>query len=162
MNFEEIGKRIKKRRQELNMSQRQLSEETGISVQQISEYENAKKNIGLFTIDKIARALELSIDEIIHGPSSRKPIESAKNVGEMIVNCVDALYQERVVIYRYNYNESKNWFPICFFSFGSILSDMVEKLDDLGKNINNYPDPKSFKQQILAAAAKRINDDLIK
>ncbi len=160
----ELGKRIKSAREKLNMSQFSLYEKTGISTTQISAYENGKKCLGLQTLAKIASALGLSLDELYYGSASSKPISASANKGELIVNCIYALYEEGVIrpLIRQKANEyvgmgAEYYYRIGFSKFVDVLDDLVQKLKDFQDNKDNYPDPDSFKNQLLAAAAKQIN-----
>lgn len=166
-NLVHLGKRLKKAREEANLTQFQLYEKTGISTTQISAYENGSKSIGLISLDKIAYATNKTIDELYRGSKSSRPITSSKNEGELIVNCVAALYDIGVI--QPNIKQRKNeftpmgmeyFYKIGFSKFIEILDDMVLKLNDLEKNKYNYPDPHAFKEQILASATKQINDSL--
>ena len=163
----ELGKRIRSAREKLNMSQFQLYQKTGISTTQISAYENGKKNIGLHSLAKIALALNLSLDELYYGQPSLKPINTASNEGELIVNCIYALY-EKDVIKALPHQENNEFvfsgaeyiYRIGFSEYVTILDDLVLKLDDFESNRNNYPDPDGFKKQLLASAANQINERL--
>jgi len=57
----EIGALIKKRRKELGLSQEQLSEKIGVSYQQIQRYENGGSMLNVENIQRIAKALTLSV-----------------------------------------------------------------------------------------------------
>ena len=160
----ELGKRIRSAREKLNMSQYRLHEKTKISTTQISAYENGKKNIGLHSLAKIAAALNITMDELYYGQPSLKPINTASNDGELIVNCIHALYEKEVV--RALPHEKQNDFVfeqvsltyrIGFRMFVPILDDLVLKLEDFEKEKGSYPDPEGFKNQLLASAANQIN-----
>lgn len=165
--LKELGQRLKKAREDAKMTQFQLYEKTGISTTQISAYENGNKGIGLETLSKIAIATGKSMDELYIGSENMKPITSAKDEGEMIVNCINALFDVGVVQLNYKTRHSGNdfvidgaefYYKIGFASYVEILDDMVRKLTDFEKNKNTYPDPNGFKKQILASATKQINN----
>ena len=60
-----MGERIKRRRQELRMSQAELADTTGLRRATISELESGKQpGMSIDTARKIARALGVSIDYI--------------------------------------------------------------------------------------------------
>ena len=65
-----FGKILKLRRNSVNLSQERLGEESGLSRSYISDLENGKKDPSLFTIFKLANALDLKpsalIDEVEH------------------------------------------------------------------------------------------------
>ena len=168
-NLVNLGKRLRKAREEANLTQFQLYEKTGISTTQISAYENGNKSIGLSSLYRIAVATNKTMDELYCGPESARPISSSRNDGELIVNCVAALYDAEVI--QANPKERENefmpmgmeyYFRIGFSKFINILNDMVLKLNDFERNKENYPDPQAFREQILASAIKQINDVLNK
>ncbi len=163
----ELGKRIRKYREMKGLSQHDLYEKTGISTTQISSYENGNRAIGLQTIAKLAVALGVSIDDIYFGSYSFRPISTSNNEGELIVNCVSSLFDKHVIAALSKEGENAfvpsgggYYYQIGFLSYLHILNDLVIKLDDYEKNKENYPDPEGFKKQLLASAAKQINDSL--
>ena len=65
-----FGEILKLRRNSVNLSQERLGLESGLSRSYISDLENGKKDPSLFTIFKLANALDLKpsalIDEVEH------------------------------------------------------------------------------------------------
>ena len=159
-----IGQRIKKARLSAGLTQYQLYEITGIATSQISAYENGSRNIGLDTLYKIAKAANKTIDEIYVGSKANAPINKAESKGELIVNCVYALYKNKVIqrlVHEKNdyvYDGYEIYYKIGFADYVHILDDMIDKLDDLEENKSNYPNPSEVEKQILSMIAKRIND----
>ena len=164
LNDNEIGKRLKDAREKAKLTQYQLEKQTGISSSQISAFENGRKSIGLQSLSKIALATNCTMDEIYFGSPSSKPVNSAINKGELVVNCAVALFYEGVIQYcliekENNYQIEPNYFyAMQFGKYCDIIEDMIQRLDDFEKNKDNYPDPQSFKDQIVASAIKQIND----
>lgn len=62
-----FGERIKEERLKQKLSQEQLASKTGVHRTYIGMIERAEKNITLETIEKIAKALNLSIFDIFKG-----------------------------------------------------------------------------------------------
>lgn len=60
-----ISKRLKGYRKEHDLSQEQLAENAGISLPLLSELERGIANPTLLTLEKIARAMSLSVAEMI-------------------------------------------------------------------------------------------------
>ena len=107
------------------------------------------------------------MDELYCGSENSKPITSSRNEGELIVNCVAALFDSGVI--QANLKQRENefvpmgmeyYYRIGFSNFITIIDDMVLKLNDFENNKDNYPDPNAFREQILASAAKQINNAL--
>lgn len=67
LNYVEIGKRIKTKRKELQLTQEKLSEIIDVSPSYISEIERGCSITSLATITKIAQTLNLSLDYLIFG-----------------------------------------------------------------------------------------------
>ncbi len=159
----DIGMRIKLARQRAKISQRELHESTGISITQISAYETGDRTIGLNNLSLIARMTDTTIDELYFGPKSKFPISQSQNTGELIVNCVTALFDNGVIDKK---NVSKNMFTdvehIGFVKFNDILEDLVNQLRIIKRDKNDYADPKSIKKQTLYAYANKINTRLEK
>ncbi len=73
----EMGKRISKRRKELNYTQSQLAEKSDVSLQLISTAERGIKALRPENLTKICAALGVSADYILTG------ITSVKDYGEL-------------------------------------------------------------------------------
>ncbi len=63
-NDERLGKRVKKLRKEANFTQEELAEKIKVSPKYIQFIENGSRKPSLKTIYKIARALEIKVNEI--------------------------------------------------------------------------------------------------
>jgi transcriptional regulator with XRE-family HTH domain len=62
-----VGKMIKKIREQKNMTQEQLAEKLNVTRQAVSNWENSKTQPDIDTIIKISCVLEVSVEEIIYG-----------------------------------------------------------------------------------------------
>lgn len=69
----DIGKRIRTRREELNLTREQLAEKSDLSIQFLADIETGRSNMTTVSLSKIATALDLSCDYIVFG--SVKPFE---------------------------------------------------------------------------------------
>lgn len=67
MDIFEAGKRIKKIRKSLKLTQEQLAEKAGISAHFVYEIEHGQKTMSLYTLTDIALALGTSTDYILFG-----------------------------------------------------------------------------------------------
>ena len=59
-----FGRKVQMRRKELKLSQEQLAEEAGLHRTYIGMIERAENNVTLGNIEKIAKALKISISEL--------------------------------------------------------------------------------------------------
>ena len=65
-----IGKRIRKRRQILEMTQKELAEAIGVTPQHISAIEQDKRDPSLSSLGKLAEELGATIDYLVSGKES--------------------------------------------------------------------------------------------
>ena len=84
INYKEMGKRIKQKRKELNLTQEKLSEILEISPTYISEIERGTGISSLATITKIANVLNLDLDYLILGISNTNIDKTFSNLLEKI------------------------------------------------------------------------------
>lgn len=67
MITEDVGQRIKKFRNELEISQEKLALKADIDRTYLAGVELGKRNISLKSLEKITRALNISFDELFRG-----------------------------------------------------------------------------------------------
>ncbi len=60
-----FGKAVRIRRSELNISQEDFAERAGLHRTYVSDLERGKRNISLENIERLAKALNLSISELM-------------------------------------------------------------------------------------------------
>ena len=84
IDYKEMGKRIKQKRKELNLTQEKLSEILEISPTYISEIERGTGISSLATITKIANILNLDLDYLILGISNTNIDKTFSNLLERI------------------------------------------------------------------------------
>lgn len=72
----QIGKRLRKKREQLNMTREVFSEKVGISPQFLAEIENGKKGMSAGTLYKICLTFNFSADYILLGRISGEPHSS--------------------------------------------------------------------------------------
>src|SRR5947209_2169382 len=69
-----VGDRIKARRLELGWTQDHLALKAGISKSFLSDLENGKRSVGAENLLDISRALGVSLDLLMTGEASEKPV----------------------------------------------------------------------------------------
>lgn len=67
IDYKDLGIRIKRRREELKMSQAELAARADLSTQHVSNVENARSKIGLDKLVTVANVLGCSVDELLCG-----------------------------------------------------------------------------------------------
>ena len=159
-----IRERIKKIMKEKNLRQKDLVEKTGISQVFLSYFLNGKYNIGVDSLCKIAKALDVSVDFLTR--KEQKEIPSVKDIGKEvefipIVAAVKAGSPDSPVEYQYKekffpYKESLHCDECYIIEVnGDSMSPTLEKGDCiLVKPIEKYPMliPENFDGKIVVAA----------
>jgi transcriptional regulator with XRE-family HTH domain len=62
-----IGRRIRQRRQELDMTQKELADRLGITPSNITIIEHGEQNLTIRTLAKLAEALDVTVGELVTG-----------------------------------------------------------------------------------------------
>ena len=80
LNYVEIGKRIKLKRKEMNLTQEKLSEIIDVSPSYISEIERGSSICSLATITNICTVLQTSLDYLVFGITENNSNQTFKQV----------------------------------------------------------------------------------
>ena len=124
LDYTELGKRIKKLRQEKDIPQHQIAEEVGIEPSNISHIERAVTKPSLATLVGIANALGVTLDDLV----------------------CDSLPAERYVFYGEAVDTLKDCNPYEL----RVLIDSLKALKETlraRKNIMGEPDPREPKDK---------------
>ncbi len=92
LNYIEIGKRIKIKRKELNLTQEKLSELIDVSPSYISEIERGSSICSLATITNISITLNTSLDYLVLGITVNNANQTFSEILESIPNKNQKLY----------------------------------------------------------------------
>lgn len=87
INYESIGKRIRKNRDRLGMTQETLAERVNVSIPHISRMENGSAKPSLQTLVDICNVLGITIDELM---CDSLPAVQRENIGlltEVLAGC---------------------------------------------------------------------------
>lgn len=76
MNQIELGKKIQELRKKQGLTQEELAEKTGISARTIQRIENGEVDPRTYTLNKLAEALETSVDELVEESKNTESQES--------------------------------------------------------------------------------------
>lgn len=163
--MKEIGRRIKKARIESQMTQDELHNLTDISITQISAYENGKRNIGLQSLYKIAKATNKTMDELYAGSLSTKTTANLYDEIDLVTNYLAFLVEKRIISCKLkggnvcNCGIIKKDYEIVFSDFyDTLLKDMILKLQDFYQSEIIYCDPDDIKKQIISITAKKLKN----
>src|SRR5665811_537562 len=72
----ELGKRIRLRRAEQDISQTELADKIGISFQQVQKYEKGVNRVGAARLQQIASALDVPVTFFYDGDGKAREVES--------------------------------------------------------------------------------------
>ena len=79
--MQQIGKRLRRQREKINMSREAFAEKANISPQFLAEIENGKKGMSVDTLYKICKNFSLSADYLLFGLLSNDMLsDSAKSM----------------------------------------------------------------------------------
>jgi transcriptional regulator with XRE-family HTH domain len=79
-----IGKRVRRRRRLLGMTQQQLAEAVGIRFQQIQKYECGANRIVASRLFELSVALNVPIEYFFEGIPRELPVQSLPDVGTAV------------------------------------------------------------------------------
>ncbi|MEE3452408.1 helix-turn-helix domain-containing protein [Dialister sp.] len=146
---QEIGKHIKHYRNEQKISQHDLAERSCIAATTLSSYENNKRTPSLYTLAKIANALNVTIDELYYG---RYDYTSTQRLtpGEEIANAVFVLWKnDSLNLERYNEPASR----LSFNSYDHEIHHLIGALNEIRARKDTYNNPEMFLEEQLRSAA---------
>lgn len=64
-SLQELGKKIKRARQKVNMTQQEVAEKTGIHVNYFAQIERGERNPSYDVLESIAKALKVKSSDIL-------------------------------------------------------------------------------------------------
>ena len=76
LSIDQVGKRLRRIRSQMNLTREQFAENVGISPQFLAEIENGKKGMSADTLFKICNRFDLSADYILLGRTSYSQLSS--------------------------------------------------------------------------------------
>ena len=107
----QIGKRLRRQREKLNMTREQFAEKANISPQFLAEIENGKKGMSVDTLYKICKNFSLSADYLLFGLLSNDGLsDSAKNVIDSLPEPLLSYTEDIIQIVNSIVSESKGNF----------------------------------------------------
>lgn len=86
MDTVEVGKRIKNRRLELNLTQSDIKQKTGISTGNLSDIERGRSAPSASALCELSNVLECSVDYILFGRSRNTDISKLSDIREQLTS----------------------------------------------------------------------------
>ena len=105
LDIQSIGKRIKKRRKELHLTQTEIKEKTGISSGNMSDIERGNRLPAATTLAQLSEILDCSIDWILTGKSPLSENLIFPDIGENVLTFSD---KGDILALGLKINQSKN------------------------------------------------------
>lgn len=96
-NLVMVGKRIKEARMKKDFSQAELAELIDVSVVYISYVENAKRQVRLEMLDRIANALEVTAVELLTGNQAYDHAQYKTDIDKLLSDCTN---HEKCIIFE--------------------------------------------------------------
>lgn len=159
-----VGANIKKYRESQHKTQQQIAEAVNIQTSQLSAYENGKRTPNIDTLARIAKALEVSIDELYYGGSSSSQPGALLSEGHLIARAMSDLYNNgvlgRVVCGAEThdaYGETFRFNCITISGHLKAVDRLLKLLADLKNNRDTYSDPENRLNEICESVAKEID-----
>ncbi len=152
-----IGTRIRDKRIKKGISQQKLSSITGIQNTTISAFENGGRTPSLYNLASIAQALDVTIDELYFGDSSKAFIESAPNKGAKIANCIYELVKEGVISAPIAGKTPIRNDTLLVNRYILQIQRLVNNSEEFFLKKNTYSNPDEFSKQMVESVANEIN-----
>lgn len=89
INYSAIGKRIKKYRTEMKITQAVLGELSGVEPSNISHIERGATKVSLPTLVKIANTFKVSLDDLVYDSLDKSRHISVKELNSVLSDCTD-------------------------------------------------------------------------
>lgn len=103
----ELGKRIKRQRIALKLTQAQLAEKAGISAQYVSHIEKGDQQMSVTVFSRVCDALEISADKLLYNRSLESQRQLSEEVDLLLEECTPSerngivhLVQEMKQVFR--------------------------------------------------------------
>ena len=87
MNYEEIGKRIRKYRKLKNLSQEQLAEKINISTTHMSHIETGNTKLSLPVLAELASVLEVRTDDLLSDQNTAALSTAMEEISAILEKC---------------------------------------------------------------------------
>lgn len=78
-----LGAKVRSRREALRLTRQQVSSETGMSPSFLADIEAGQKNPSFLTLFKLARALRISVSELVDVESAPAQVDLGKRIASL-------------------------------------------------------------------------------
>ena len=166
--MEIIGKNIRDARLARHLSQEKLAKSCGFSNTTLSAYENGKKIPSLATAARIAKELNVSIEQLYYGDENTAFILREPDIGRKIVNSLYFLWSSGIIDFYQNLGHgleapeyAQSGYPRGYFlavkGFEVPIRRLLYALNEFNAKRGTYSDPEKYLEMILSSVANEIN-----
>ena len=161
-----LGKNIREVRTSQGLSQVALANKCGFSNTILSQYETGKKEPGLYTIARIARELNVSIERLFYGDENISFISAHADSGKKIVNSFRLLWFEGLIKTWHggepfmpgsDSRERKVKYSVDFVKYGDQIMKLLSFLCDYQDTVKVYDEADSLLDKQCESVAAEIN-----
>lgn len=96
-NMIQIGKRLRRQREKLNLTREEFAENAGISPQFLAEIENGKKGMSIDTLYKICKQFSISADYLLLGNVNMNTLPSNNSTAINLLSEPYISYTEDII-----------------------------------------------------------------
>ena len=133
-----IGEKIREIRISKGMTQKELAAKLDTTQQNLAQYENGKRNPKLMTIQKIADALNVELDELMGGIMSFDTGEEFKKAWSERAQNQPANNCDSLTVVYHNISEKDKKIISCFLKLNTIGQEKAIELVDMLTKIPEY------------------------
>lgn len=116
LSYEDIGKRIRRIRENKGLKQDEIAARAGISIQHYGNIERGQTKLSLEALVRIANALGVTTDQLLCGSSYRAKEVLKDDLAELVSGASDAemrvilkITEASLGIFRRDYREKESW-----------------------------------------------------
>ncbi len=157
--IDNVGNNLKSFREKRGLSQNKLARKSDVTNTAISSYEHSDKTPNLATSAKLAKALDISIDQLVYGGDVSIAASEEKK-GRTIVNCIYVLWKNGIIYSIRDELEvgEGSGVTMRYSDKASSIKRLLKNLNEYRANINTYPEPEKYLEMILSSVANEIDD----
>lgn len=143
-----IGEKIRKARQEKGLTQKELADLMGVTQGAIAQFEQSGDNIRSYTLKKIAKALDITLFDLMYDERDRKKSEAHDGLLKIIENLYNcelegkSLFGDKLELTRYYKATSDNdvffLYSTDIYNLGKVVDAAVQAFVECVKMVGEY------------------------
>ncbi|MBS6861801.1 MAG: helix-turn-helix transcriptional regulator [Clostridiales bacterium] len=116
LDYTELGKRIRKIREERDLPQNEVAARAGVSIQHYGNIERGQTKVSLEALVRVANVLEVGLDQLLADSVYRSKAVFCDDLAKLVANATDAelraivqIARTSLSIIREEYRERNSW-----------------------------------------------------